>query len=452
MQRLDRDPGVVLMAAGGFAAQRSFVLLNRDFLLLALFFLVFGSGLFSVGSDTAQGAAPTTAGNVINQVFWPIAFANSVLLAALRRDSLPGLLWALGWLLPLMIWIMATYYWSAFPDLTVRRAGREVIQLVSIVLLVSTYSRQTELLRILFLSFLTVLFADLASVPFTSSYSMGDFMGIHGHKNAAGGFYFLALPLFALAIFDRRNALWRLTALFASICAAGLLLYSHSKTSIGLSAATTICIFAGWALRWAGRYKGVFAIIYFLIAAVIAITVLATGLENTVAFLTGDPTLTGRTQLWQYVLYRWKESPYLGLGFGALWDVGPQVGAYLSRAHVDWIMNEAHNGYLDVLAQTGIVGLLLLGVFVFSGFLILLFRRQSKLDEPNILKWFAMYLTLGMLLYNFTETSFFRGGDWSIFVAICASALFSRYQQVVAVSDVGLMPGLDVGNHRLASS
>ena len=430
------------MAANGFETQRSFVLLNRDLLFFIVLIFPF-SGLFLGGAAEASNA-----GSAVSQVFLVSVFANSVLLAALRKGNSPGLLWALGWLLPLMIWITASFYWSAFPDLTIRRAGREVIELVSIVLVISTYSHQTEPLRILFLAFLTVLFADLASIPFRSiSYSQLGFMGIHGDKNGLGGFCFIALPLFALAIFDRRIARRRLTAALASICTVGLLLFSHSKTAIGLSGATTILLFAGWALRWTGQYKGVFAIIYFMIAAATTIAVVATGLEDTLTLLTGDPSLTGRTTLWQYVLYRWEESPYLGQGYGALWQVGPQLEAYLRHGNVQgWIMNEAHNGYLDVLAQTGIVGLLVFGFFVVSGFLILLFTRQ---EEPTVWKWFAMYLTLGMLLYNITETTFFRGTDWLLFVAMCASALLSRgYSQAVAGRDVRSMPELYVASIR----
>jgi exopolysaccharide production protein ExoQ len=430
------------MAANGFETQRSFVLLNRDLLFFIVFIFPF-SGLFLPGGASES----SNAGSALSQVFLVSVFANSVFLAALRKGNLPGLLWALGWLLPLMIWITASFHWSAFPDLTIRRAGREVIELVSIVLVMSTFSHRTEPLRILFLAFLTVLFADLASIPFRSSYSQLGFMGIHGDKNGLGGFCFIALPLFALAIFDRRIARRRLTAAFASICTVGLLLFSHSKTAIGLSGATTILLFAVWALRWTGQYKGVFAIIYFLIAAATTIAVVATGLEDTLTLLTGDPSLTGRTTLWQYVIYRWEESPYLGQGYGALWQVGPQLEAYLRHGNVQgWIMNEAHNGYLDVLAQTGIVGLLVFGFFVVSGFLILLFTRQ---EEPTVWKWFAMYLTLGMLLYNITETTFFRGTDWLLFVAMCASALLSRgYSQAIAGRDVRSMPELYVASIR----
>ena len=277
------------------------------------------------------------------------------------------------------------------------------------------------------LSVLTILFADLASIPFRSfSNTEIGFRGIHGHKNGLGGFCLFALPVFGLAIFDRRIARWPLTAALALICTVALLVFSHSKSAIGLSGVVTILLFAGWAFRWTGQYKGVFIIIYSLIAAAATTAVLATGLEETVALLTGDPTLTGKTTVWRYVLWRWEESPYLGQGFGALWQVGPELGAYLRHAEVTgWLMNEAHNGYLDVLAETGIVGLLLLGFFVLSGVLILLFTRQKE-HGPNVWKGFAMYLTLAMLLSNITETGFFRGPDWLLFVAMCASALLSR--------------------------
>ena len=313
------------MAPSSSITRQSSIPLYRDVLLYSIFTFVFGISALSFFSSGGVGYALTSSGNLITQVFWFAALANSLLLAWLYKAKLRELLWVMGWLLPLMIWIIASFYWSAFPDLTIRRAGRELIETVSIVLLISTYSHPTRPLQLLFLSFVTILFLDVVSLAFPSrSYSADPpgFMGIHGHKNGAGGFYFLALPLFIFAILDRRIAHWPYTAVFASICAAGLLLFSRSKTAIGLFALTTICLIALWALRGMREYKGVFALIYLLIAAAAAVAVLATGLDDTLDFLTGDPTFTGRVPLWQYVLSRWEESPYFGLGFGALWQVG----------------------------------------------------------------------------------------------------------------------------------
>ena len=144
-------------------------------------------------------------------------------------------------------------------------------------------------------------------------------------------------------------------------------------------------------------------LIYILFAAAAAVGVLAAGLADTIDFLTGDSTFTGRLAIWQYVLSRWEESPYFGQGFGALWQIGAQVEAQLHAAQINWLMNEAHNGYLDVLAQTGIIGIILLGFSLISGFLVILFVRQNETGGLNVWKWFAVYVTLGTSFYNLTE-------------------------------------------------
>ena len=89
-------------------------MLNRDLLLYAILIFLYGPVLPSAGAGPLSSS-----GSFISQAFWILVFANSVLLAALRKGNLPGLVLALGWLLPLTIWIMASYYWSAFPDLRV---------------------------------------------------------------------------------------------------------------------------------------------------------------------------------------------------------------------------------------------------------------------------------------------------------------------------------------------
>ena len=64
--------------------------------MLFLYFLFFPA-YYQLGA----GVNSSSAGSALFQVFWVLVFANSVLLAALRKGISPGLLWALGWLLPL---------------------------------------------------------------------------------------------------------------------------------------------------------------------------------------------------------------------------------------------------------------------------------------------------------------------------------------------------------------
>ena len=53
--------------------------------------------------------------------------------------------------------------------------------------------------------------------------------------------------------------------------------------------------------------------------------------------------------------------PWLGHGFGSFWDTGAAINPIRSAPPGAWFMkaqliNTAHNGYLDLLLQTGIVG------------------------------------------------------------------------------------------------
>jgi O-antigen ligase len=383
------------------------VRLNRD----ALLFVIMSGVIFLFSG-----------GNTVNQVFSLATFLNTVLLVALYRVPVQKIWQIACWLLPLMIWIILSAYWSEFPDITLRRAIRQELEVFSVLLLICTYSYRTEPLRILFLSFAAVALLDFASlaVPsFSFSQDTPGFKGFHNHKNNAGEFYFYALPLFGLALFDRSIGIGRYVALLAALCGAALLLLSHSKTAIGLLAITSLCVFAIRLLRRMREYAAVLLPIYFLIATTAVVATLGAGFINTIDFLTGDPTLTGRTQLWNYVLARWQQNPYFGQGFGALWEVGVQTEADLQHAAVNWVMNEAHNGYLDVLAQTGIIGLLLLIVFLLVALRAALFARTDKRVAFDAWKWYVIYVTIGAVLHNITESSWLR--SWQLFVVLFAT-------------------------------
>ena len=87
---------------------------------------------------------------------------------------------------------------------------------------------------------------------------------------------------------------------------------------------------------------------------------------------------------------RWQQDPYLGQGFGALWQVGVQMGDQLEAGQLNWIMNEAHNGCLDVLAQTGIIGLFLLIIFLIVALRAALFAKTDRRIAFDAWKWYPL--------------------------------------------------------------
>jgi O-antigen ligase len=105
-----------------------------------------------------------------------------------------------------------------------------------------------------------------------------------------------------------------------------------------------------------------------------------------------DSTLTGRTDIWAGLLPSVQRQPLLGCGFGAFWD---------SQTTAIHRVNEAHNGYLDVLLQLGFVGLLFTAMFLVS------FGRKAQRLLYHDFDWGCLCLCVLLMtvLHNITESS-----------------------------------------------
>jgi exopolysaccharide production protein ExoQ len=69
-----------------------------------------------------------------------------------------------------------------------------------------------------------------------------------------------------------------------------------------------------------------------------------------------DPTLTQRTIIWAQVLPSIAKHPFLGYGYSAFWAGlnGESMHAVLVTG---WMEGQAQDGYLDVLLEVGLLGL-----------------------------------------------------------------------------------------------
>jgi hypothetical protein len=133
------------------------------------------------------------------------------------------------------------------------------------------------------------------------------------------------------------------------------------------------------------------------------------GINGALAGLVGrNSTFTGRTELWN-ILLSMHTNPLVGTGYESFW-LGPRLQMIWAKFAV---VNEAHNGYLEIYLNLGLVGLLLLG-----GFLITSYRTICKRLMPHS-SFGALSLALWtvLLFYNVTEAAF-KGGQlmWLAFL------------------------------------
>jgi exopolysaccharide production protein ExoQ len=121
-----------------------------------------------------------------------------------------------------------------------------------------------------------------------------------------------------------------------------------------------------------------------------------------------DPTLTDRTKIWSFLLSM-KTNPLLGVGYESFW-LGPRLEWFWQNAGLGHI-NEAHNGYLEVYLNLGIVGLFFLGWFVIASYWTISRRLAlSSLGPLRLSVWTII------LLYSVTEAGFRSGLMWLTFL------------------------------------
>ena len=116
-----------------------------------------------------------------------------------------------------------------------------------------------------------------------------------------------------------------------------------------------------------------------------------------------NPTFTGRTEIWQHITLQ-TVNPIVGSGFWNFWG-GPGALAINEAMHGQ--IPNAHNGYLDLYLDGGIIGLtLLFAVLIVSGVRLSNFPRVSK--ELYYFQRIRFSVLIIAIVYNLSETAYAR--------------------------------------------
>lgn len=127
------------------------------------------------------------------------------------------------------------------------------------------------------------------------------------------------------------------------------------------------------------------------------------GLNGVFARTVGrDPTLTDRTKIWA-ILLSIHTNPFIGTGYESFW-LGPRLALVWRTFRI----NEAHNGYLQVYLNLGLIGLCLLVAFLIASYRTIGRRLRPfySLGSLSLAVWTVL------LFYNMTEAAFGGGLLW----------------------------------------
>jgi exopolysaccharide production protein ExoQ len=328
-------------------------------------------------------------------------------------------------LLLLLIGIaMLSVLWSFAPQITLRREVALIGTSLFGVYLATRYSLD-QFLQLLawalgIAAVLSLIFAlMLPSYGITSgAYGSESWQGVFGGgKNVLGRTMALSAVVFMLLALSTRKH--RLVLWSGFVLSTGLLWMSNSVTSLISLFAILLLLPLYQALRW--RYTlPVSLLILAVVAGGIALTWLLANAEDVLGVLGRDPTLTHRTELWPAVIEMIRQHPWLGYGYGAFW-----LGWSGESAHVSlWVLESgdppilhAHNGFLDLWLDLGLLGLATFAL----GFSLAALRAVSWVRATRTATglWPLLFLTF-IFLYNFTESSILVHNNlfWVLYVAI----------------------------------
>lgn len=231
--------------------------------------------------------------------------------------------------------------------------------------------------------------------------------GVYVYKNLLGRCMALGVVAAAVTAFSKRR---RVPALVAVLLCSGVLLGTRSRASI-LSAVVAIAAALVLLAARTWRRQAFVILASGALMTVLVVAVLLTTRPG-LAFLGRDETLSARTTIWKGVTARAMQRPWLGHGYGAFWTspVGQERLPQMARP-----VSEGHNGVVDLFAELGVVGLILvlvpLGVFAAAA---VRFALQPGACA-NV--WPATYLVF-FVASNAAESAFLRHKlYWALYVA-----------------------------------
>jgi exopolysaccharide production protein ExoQ len=315
--------------------------------------------------------------------------AVALLYAAMRFSQLGEILAPRAFILIIPIFAVLSVLWSEAPTETLKYS-LEFSLTVGVALLLSAAPRPKAVLWGIFLAFGLYVLAALA---FGQAVDVGNsgstaFSGLTASKNLIADIgstgLLISLACFVAGIEDRRYVRSALALVIAGAQIYALIEARSAGALLGIAPAVACFIFL-LALRPARLMMRLVATVFVaLSAAVFAIAYGSSLVEDGMTLFDKDPTLTGRTYLWQRAADLIAEKPLLGKGFGAFWLQGnPDAeGMWRYAGIVERSGFSFHNTVIEILVVLGWMGIFVLGLVALTGVVVLLRRVMTRPNLP----------------------------------------------------------------------
>jgi len=364
------------------------------------------------GPGQAMSVDQALEGNALDRNILTALIVLGICVLIKRQATVSSIL---GSNIPILLFIIycgVSVLWSDYPDVAFKRWTKIVGDVVMVLVLVTDANPVMALRRLLArLGFLLI----PVSVLFIKYYpALGQvYSGMEGHvkytgvtrdKNMLGVICLIAglgcVWRFISALRDGGSAR-RPAPLLAQMALVTMVMWlfvvANSMTALAcfLLATGLMCVVS---IPAVSRRR---VLVHLLVTAILGVVITALFFDvgsDLVETMGRNQGLTGRTGLWKDVLSI-NPNPIIGSGFESFWS-GDRLETLWSIYW--WHPNEAHNGYIEVFLNLGIIGVSLLALMIIFGYTKAVRALQS---DPQTAALKLAFLVVG-LAYSFTEAGF----------------------------------------------
>lgn len=353
-----------------------------------------------------KSSAATGEGSALRQILYVLAFALAAVAA--RPWQQPGRMLVMPiTMVVALAWCALSVTWAIDPGVATRRLVLTTLLIWTIFLVVreTGYERTVTLFRRVLLVALVVNFLAVLLVPSIGVHPadsvdpglIGAWRGVLVQKNFAGAA--TAVTLLLLLLHPRDMPKWQHVGAIVLSCI--FLVGTVSKTSMGIG---VLAFAVGMAFRWYTPRLQLFflPLAIVVVAGIAAFINLEAGAVG--SYLEQDQAaFTGRAEIWMPLMRFVGDNPFTGSGYGSFWNIGNAREPIHSYA-TGWVtvQTSGHNGYLDLMAQTGIPGLIL-GVIAL--FIAPIGRLLVSYGIPARRRMLLISLFVFCIGHNVTESS-----------------------------------------------
>jgi exopolysaccharide production protein ExoQ len=389
------------------------------------------------------GAASVEEGSPLDACFY-LTLATSGFCVLIRRQvSLSEVLQKNGWLIAFIAYCFIAICWSDYPFISFKRWTKILGHPIMALIVLTEPDPREAVIRLMKRCAYIVVPVSILFIKFYPQWGrnydpwtgMAMNNGIAVGKNQLGAdcmilglffFWYMLQTWPTERSIGRRNELRLIAGFLIGIW--WLFSRAHSATSL-------ICFFVGMALVVFLGMRSInknFVGTYLLTAVIlIAAGELVFGISGHLSEALGrGSTLSGRTELWKNLL-ELHTNPIFGTGFESFW-LGERQQR-LEEIYTWQHPNEAHNGYLEIYLELGLIGLLLvIGLFVATFWKV---RRELFWN----FEWgrYRMGFLISVVLYNWTEAAFGTYSPiWFVFYLIAME--YPRRHLDIAQPSVGV--------------